>query len=1250
MPNAELGFNIIALDRASKTFLALASNVDRLSRKLDELDRKRANPRVDVSTARAHSKLTALERRLDSLSRGRFLINVAVAAAPLAIPAIAAGVLGGGAAAAMGSGLLAGVGGFAAVAAGQLKIIKDTMKEAEKLAKEGHQKAARMTLATLSRLQLATADAITELKDAWSDFLASGGGRSVLKPLVAGMEALAKALPALGRFLKPVSTAFAAMFDILGDATATRAFKKFADTLGEFSAGMVSKATGTVINLAKAFGNLFEAFMPLGNSMADGLVSLTAKFERWTATVGESRGFKQFVAYVKRNGPELAATFAAIGRALINIAKALAPLAEDMLRGVRVFAEWVARVADAHPVLVRIAGSVAVFTAALSAIARPASAFVGAINTVVDVARGARTAFRSVAANVQTMNAVFPRTTRLLSGVAGVGTAALSSMADTTTKTGKALAIFGDTASGALMGFAAGGPIGAAIGGGAGLLLGLGRAFLTSGNKAEVSAEDIDSYRQTLNRTSGAITRTTKAHIAWKLEQAGVLRQLRAMGIDTAVAVEAVRGNERAVHRLTEAFDSQLRAIQRRRAAIMADNRIMGHEQDALDRLKQREEALIAARRRATDAVGRETEAVRRAQEGHGRLSDALNGVQNKASVAGAEMGDFKNRLDRTRGGVEQYTDKLRKVPKDVKTEAEFNDARARGKVNSFVQDLASKLRGIKDESVRISLASSAQSILQSARGLNIFGRAEGGPIKGPGTAKSDSILARLSNGEHVMTAEEVQKAGGHSAVFGIRRMIKRGEFRRRGDVPAFADGGAVVVPEVHSSGNATAVGIVARLASGIADSIGDAISAKLNKALQFSGGVPLGPGGSLSAGQVVRAQQFARAQAGKPYIWGGVGPGGYDCSGFPSAILNYALGRYPHSRLGTTSTMPWPGFTAGLGMFSSGWFTGSPGHMSSNVGGMGAESAGGVGVRLGGAATRVTSFPRVAHFDAGGVLPPGVTLARNDSGSNELVLTHKEVKALAKAFQLARGMSGKQVRGEFNELLRGLRNNLGDRAPLVRRIERLADVTVLSMKSAEQLRKSLDKAKAGLADARGKFRDLRTSSMSHYAAPLFGEGQGLEAFGNAKILASGAKAFETNLRRLRRKGLDQSLIAQIARSTDFDSATELAKMSRTDLARLNRLNRIRLKAARSVGDFAAHAVFGDDVRGARQRVNRIRRARERSNDRLDARERRTEVLLNRADKRDIGREMRRAIDGARIVLNDGGRDREAQLRIRLGV
>lgn len=93
-------------------------------------------------------------------------------------------------------------------------------------------------------------------------------------------------------------------------------------------------------------------------------------------------------------------------------------------------------------------------------------------------------------------------------------------------------------------------------------------------------------------------------------------------------------------------------------------------------------------------------------------------------------------------------------------------------------------------------------------------GFATGGAVYGPGSATSDSIVARLSNGEHVLTAEEVRAAGGHGAIYALREMLRNG-FR----LPGFASGGAV-----SNDGSSSKMGIGGWL-SGVAKSIGHGAS-----------------------------------------------------------------------------------------------------------------------------------------------------------------------------------------------------------------------------------------------------------------------------------------------------------------------------------------------------------------------------------------------------------------------------------------
>jgi len=80
--------------------------------------------------------------------------------------------------------------------------------------------------------------------------------------------------------------------------------------------------------------------------------------------------------------------------------------------------------------------------------------------------------------------------------------------------------------------------------------------------------------------------------------------------------------------------------------------------------------------------------------------------------------------------------------------------------------------------------------------------KATGGAIEGPGTGTSDEIPAMLSNGEHVLTAAEVQKAGGQAAIYRFRQALMAGE------LPKFASGGAVFARNAISGKRLTAADV----------------------------------------------------------------------------------------------------------------------------------------------------------------------------------------------------------------------------------------------------------------------------------------------------------------------------------------------------------------------------------------------------------------------------------------------------------
>lgn len=72
---------------------------------------------------------------------------------------------------------------------------------------------------------------------------------------------------------------------------------------------------------------------------------------------------------------------------------------------------------------------------------------------------------------------------------------------------------------------------------------------------------------------------------------------------------------------------------------------------------------------------------------------------------------------------------------------------------------------------------------------------ADGGPVDGPGTETSDDVDARLSKGEHVWTAKEVRRVGGHAVMKQMRKAAR-----------GYAEGGPVGIDLHHGAPSAAAM------------------------------------------------------------------------------------------------------------------------------------------------------------------------------------------------------------------------------------------------------------------------------------------------------------------------------------------------------------------------------------------------------------------------------------------------------------
>ena len=122
-----------------------------------------------------------------------------------------------------------------------------------------------------------------------------------------------------------------------------------------------------------------------------------------------------------------------------------------------------------------------------------------------------------------------------------------------------------------------------------------------------------------------------------------------------------------------------------------------------------------------------------------------------------------------------------KKELKDVQTQAAKQlNVKLDGKsAKQQAKEVKAALDAIKSKTVTLTI--NERTVTNRAGG----GQIAVGAIRGPGSSTSDSIEARLSNGEHVWTAREVAMAGGQDAMYRARAQVRSGLLR-------FASGGAV--------------------------------------------------------------------------------------------------------------------------------------------------------------------------------------------------------------------------------------------------------------------------------------------------------------------------------------------------------------------------------------------------------------------------------------------------------------------------
>jgi len=402
----------------------------------------------------------------------------------------------------------------------------------------------------------------------------------------------------------------------------------------------------------------------------------------------------------------------------------------------------------------------------------------------------------------------------------------------------------------------------------------------------------------------------------------------------------------------------------------------------------------------------------RKGRDNNSMLIDAIRKAGDHADKVFKETNSvklanktFDAEIKMIRGVITKHGESSRSVQKLIDKYVD-----AKNKINSATN-------GIKNKTVRIEVKAGGTLIGYHVQGGTLL-KASGGVLPGYSPGRDVHMFQSptggtlgLSGGEAVMRPEWTRAVGEQNVNLmnaaaqtggpnAVRRMLAGGvgRYGLGGEGAYFAQGGII------SKGSVTGVSSVQNMATKAsalysmwAKNIGTSLSKALSKLL--------GVGGP----KVQKALAWAKSQSGKPYIWGGVGPRGYDCSGFMSAITNVIHGKSPYSRLFSTHSFGSSGPSGFVKNLQSGFKVGvtnaGVGHMAGTLGKTNVESNGSQGVHYGSGARGWNNGLFGSHYglkmsrggvlqpftmDNGGILTPGSS-AVNGTREPEAVFTRKQ-------------------------------------------------------------------------------------------------------------------------------------------------------------------------------------------------------------------------------------------------------------------
>ena len=316
------------------------------------------------------------------------------------------------------------------------------------------------------------------------------------------------------------------------------------------------------------------------------------------------------------------------------------------------------------------------------------------------------------------------------------------------------------------------------------------------------SSNAIDESMQEMEAAAQRWRRETQTEVEAHMESLAELRMLyEAEAMDTTTYERAISTINDQLESLTDTTDHRLEHLERvadrwqqntrtsfEQYQDTLDDLIEAHQRDLIDRdtLEEAHRQLWQlhdplgeiAEQRAFEQMAEEARQVRAEINGVDLMLEAhLESLAELRDEGLLTYEEYRIAVDQAKGSTGDLEDSTSQFFDLVEAGAhQLSDSIIDAIVNPFEASMSEIMKMWVQTMTRMALQESAQRILGAAfsQGGEVQAFAGGGAVSGPGTSTSDSILARLSDGEYVVNAKSTRHYGvGFMEAVNQRRLPK---------------------------------------------------------------------------------------------------------------------------------------------------------------------------------------------------------------------------------------------------------------------------------------------------------------------------------------------------------------------------------------------------------------------------------------------------------------------------------------------